>query len=64
MFNTEKAQGVGPVDIASVFAHLHEQQNAALLEQVAQVDRTAQAIRDLEAITRDIDAPYIGSFLS
>ena len=64
MANTTKTQSTGSVDVVSVFAYLNEQQHSALTQQIAEVDQTMKAIRELEQITRELDAPFIGSFLT
>ena len=48
----------------SILMLLNDQSNAALLSQAQQIFEQGEAIRKLEAITRQVDAPYIGSYLS
>lgn len=60
----EKTPSVSPSELASVFAYLTEVPNAAIAVQVAEVDKTAAAIRVLEEITRQVDTPYVGTYLS
>lgn len=50
--------------IDPVLMLLNDQSNAELLSQAQRIFEQGEAIRQLEAITRQVDAPYIGSYLS
>lgn len=60
----DKTSGVLPAELGSVFAYLTEEPNASIAIQVAEVDKTTAAIRALEEITRQVDTPYVGTYLS
>jgi hypothetical protein len=64
MADQRKEDEVQGADASSVFAYLHSDKNAAIAIHVAEIDKTTQAIRELEEITRQLDTPYIGSFFS
>jgi hypothetical protein len=60
----EKTPSLASAELISVFAYLTEAPNAAIAIQVAEVDKTTAAIRELEEITRQVDTPYVGTYLS
>jgi hypothetical protein len=51
-------------DFSSLFVALSAEDNSAVCIQVAAVEETVAAIRALEEITRQVDVPYIGIYLS
>ena len=51
-------------EVESVFAYLSDEPNATVAVQVAEIDETTAAIRALEEITRQVDTPYVGTYLS
>ncbi|CAN5596951.1 hypothetical protein BH09GEM1_BH09GEM1_24710 [soil metagenome] len=48
----------------SIFIRMEQGANAAVLRQSAQIFEQSGAIRELAEITRQVDLPYIGSYLS
>jgi hypothetical protein len=53
-----------PAEVGSVFAYLKDEPNVTIAIQVAEIDQTTAAIRALEEITRQVDTPYVGTYLS
>lgn len=51
-------------EYGAVFAYLKDEPNATIAIQVAEIDHTTAAIRALEEITRQVDTPYVGTYLS
>lgn len=47
-----------------VFKLMESGENAHVLVQVREISKQSEAIRKLEEITREIDSPYVGSYLS
>lgn len=50
--------------LLTVFAKMHESMNAAVLADTEKISAQSEAIRQLEEITRQVETPYIGSYLT
>jgi hypothetical protein len=59
-----EARNEKELDYESIFVRLEEGANIALIEQSALIFEQGGAIRQLAEITRQVEMPYIGSYLS